>query len=421
MDLDGRQVVQALKLAGADERPPQRPSIERGTVKAIDLAARTITLTTGDRDRELAILDTTQVLGAQGRELAERFQAIKAGADVRFQAGERDGKAVLLAIAPGSGDSGREPGRSEGGQTDPPVSPDHKHVRPLTELGTEEYQGFAGGLYPEGKNERPAAHEAAGKKLAAEVRPLDSAGKPAADGKIVLLSIGMSNASQASSGFREALRAFEGRHPALVFVDGAQGGMTAEAIDEPDDGARGTQYWRVVDERLKQAGLAREQVQAVWIKQADAGPRQGFPGYAKKLQAEMKTIVQILHERFPNLKLCYLSSRTYGGYATTGLNPEPYAYESGFAVKWLIEEQLNDDPALNYDPAKGAVKAPWLSWGAYLWANGETKRADGFSYAATDFSSDGTHHSPAGSRKVGQLMLDFFRSDSTTRPWFARP
>ena len=259
------------------------------------------------------------------------------------------------------------------------------------------------------------------RKLAAQVQPLDAAGKPSPSGKIVLLSIGMSNASQASNGFRGVLNGFAEKNPALVFVDRAQGGMTAEVIDDPEDGSRGEQYWRVVDERLKQAGVTRAHVQATWIKQADAGPRQGFPEYAKKLQAEQKTIVQILHDRFPNAKLCYLSSRTYGGYATTGLNPEPYAYESGFGVKWLIEEQLNDDPELNYDPAKGPVKAPWLSWGAYLWANGATKRADGFSYDVSDFSSDGTHHSPAGSRKVGQLMLDFFKSDSTTKPWFVKP
>jgi hypothetical protein len=85
----------------------------------------------------------------------------------------------------------------------------------------------------------------------------------------------------------------------------------------------------------------------------------------------------------------------------------------------LIEKQIGGDPALNYDPKKGAVKAPWLSWGPYLWANGSTKRADGFSYEQGDFTpNDGTHLSASGVEKVGNLMLQFFKSDSTTRPWF---
>ena len=138
---------------------------------------------------------------------------------------------------------------------------------------------------------------------------------------------------------------------------------------------------------------------------ADAGPTQGFPRYAKTLQAELAQVVQAMHERFPNLKLVYLSSRTFAGYATTWLNPEPYAYESGFSVRLLIEQQLKGDPALNYDPAKGAVKAPWLSWGPYLWANGMTRRADGFCSEKDDFAGDGTHHAAAGVRKMGEQVL----------------
>ncbi len=95
--------------------------------------------------------------------------------------------------------------------------------------------------------------------------------------------------------------------------------------------------------------------------------------------------------------------------------------ESGFAVKWLIEDQLKGDPALNYDPAKGPVKAPWLSWGPYLWANGTTKRTGGLFYEESDFASDGTHPSPKGQRKVADLLLHFFKTDATAKPWFVRP
>ncbi len=297
---------------------------------------------------------------------------------------------------------------------------DTSRLKPLSELGAGEYQGFPGGLYPGGKNERPAGHEAAGLRLARQVRPLGADGKPSPDGKIVLLSVGMSNTSQAFTAFKKLADQDRDKNPHLVLVNGAQGGMTAFATQDPDDRRTGTRFWATVDERLKEAGVTRAQVQAVWIKQADAGPSSGFPQYARTLENELTRIVQVLARRFPNLKLTYLSSRTYGGYAKTRLNPEPYAYESGFSVKWLIEKQLQGDPALNYDPAKGRVTAPWLSWGPYLWANGSVKRADGFSYEEGDFAADGTHESPSGQRKVGHLLLDFFKHDPTTRPWFVK-
>jgi len=85
----------------------------------------------------------------------------------------------------------------------------------------------------------------------------------------------------------------------------------------------------------------------------------------------------------------------------------------------LIEEQLKGSLELNFDPRRARSRAPWLSWGPYLWANGATKRSDGFFYDEADFSkNDGTHHSAAGQNKVGGLLLDFFKTDSTTRAWF---
>src|SRR5262245_13460059 len=68
---------------------------------------------------------------------------------------------------------------------------------PLTQMtAKDKYKGEDGGLYGGGKNEPPAAHQAAAKKEAAKVTPLDAAGKPAKDGKVVLVSISMSNATQ---------------------------------------------------------------------------------------------------------------------------------------------------------------------------------------------------------------------------------
>ncbi|MBI1310166.1 hypothetical protein GC176_02575 [bacterium] len=374
---DGEQVLIGLKLVGEDsgradgqQTGPltERGEIRRGKIATLDVDQRVVTMTVDGNDEKFELTEDAIVLGATGGNLRERFSGIKAGADVFFKVALRGEKSVVVAFKPADSTPARP--------SLPKVESDN--LVPLTALGQKEYQGFEGGLYPGGTNERPAAHEAAGLALARTVQPLDLEGNAAADGSIVLLSVGMSNTAQISMGFNKALANERHRNPHVVFVNGAQGGMTAAAIQDPEDNGRGTQYWTVVDERLKAAGVTRAQVQVVWIKQADAGPTQGFPDYAQKLQEELTRIVQLLPQRFPNVKLVYLSSRTYGGFAETRLNPEPYAYESGFSVKWLIEEQLKGEPALNFDGAKGPVKAQWLSWGPYLWDNGVIPRADGY-------------------------------------------
>src|SRR5207244_6822737 len=138
-------------------------------------------------------------------------------------------KEVLVALKLGDG-----AGAGAGART--LIKVDSSKLKPLTELGTGEYQKFQGGLYPDGKNERPTAHEAAGLALAKQVQPFDADGKPSADGKIVLLSIGMSNTSQASQGFQKVLASAGDVNPRLLFVNGSVGGMTAAAIQDPEDG-----------------------------------------------------------------------------------------------------------------------------------------------------------------------------------------
>jgi hypothetical protein len=180
------------------------------------------------------------------------------------------------------------------------------------------------------------------------------------------------------------------------------------------------------------------QVQVVWLKQTDAtlnpgqlkmlgvkdyeSPlRQGFPRGTRTLQGELKTIVRTFPRFFPNVKMVFLSSRTYGGWALREGNREPFSYETGYAVKWLIEQQIHGDKELNYDSANGDVKAPWLSWGPYLWANGDVKRKDGFSFQLDDFrENDRMHHSPQGQKKIGMLLLGYFKSDPIARTWFVK-
>ncbi|MEW5983003.1 MAG: hypothetical protein AB1806_11630 [Acidobacteriota bacterium] len=282
---------------------------------------------------------------------------------------------------------------------------------PLTDLGARTYAGEAGGLYPTG-NARPGAHDATGQTLARQIGPVDTEGRPDPGGRYAFVSIGMSNTTQEFSVFKASADADPQKDPRLAIVDGAQGGMTAQAWSSP-----GCTCWSVLETRLRSAGLTNHQVAAAWVKLANSNPRGDFRREAELMRDQIGGVLRQLRVRFPHLRLAYLSSRTYGGYATTTLNPEPYAYESGFAVKWVIEQQLAGAGGLGLDE-NGAGDVPWLSWGPYLWADGLTPRSDGLIWTCADFADDGTHPSASGRRKVADLLLQFVRTDRTAREWY---
>lgn len=308
-------------------------------------------------------------------------------------------------------------------------------LRPLTELGTDTYHGFTGGLYPGGQNEMPATHATIGTTRANRIQPRDGEGRPnLSNGRYVLLSIGMSNTAQefctrgvptdcepwSFTGQAEDDARTDERF--LELVNGAKGGQVAETWDEPTD----ENYDRIRDRLLLPQGLSESQVQVAWIKVAHRSPTTSLPAAdadAFLLMERLGHTMRTLKQRYPNLQMVFLSSRVYGGYALGDRNPEPYAYESGFAVKWLIEAQMRQMETGEVDPRAGDLDyttvAPWLAWGPYLWANGETPRAaDGLTWLREDFEADGVHPSKLGETKVGEILLDFFKTSSFTRDWF---
>src|SRR2546423_161822 len=75
---------------------------------------------------------------------------------------------------------------------------------PLPDLATGNYHGYQGGLYPGGVNVPPSAYMKAGLSHAAQVVPLNANGQPdPVNGRIVLLSIGMSNTTQEYTRFKQ--------------------------------------------------------------------------------------------------------------------------------------------------------------------------------------------------------------------------
>src|SRR5436190_14552711 len=98
----------------------------------------------------------------------------------------------------------------------------------LPDLGWAVYKtNFIGGLYPNGANTRPAAHEAIGLQIAREqIQPPDANGLPATNGAIVLISSGMSNttqewASKGTNNFTARANRDPSRNPRVTMVDGA--------------------------------------------------------------------------------------------------------------------------------------------------------------------------------------------------------
>jgi len=284
------------------------------------------------------------------------------------------------------------------GQTSTPYTP-------LEDLGGGLYRGYQGGLYPGGSDAPPASYLSQGLAYSQNVQPLDQSGRPSAwRGRIAVLSIGMSNAELEFGAFQQLARS-AGINPHVALVNGAEAGQPAQVIRNAS-----AAYWQDVDSTLRSSGLTAAQVQVVWLKEAREFETLRFPADALALRSDLSAIVAILRSRFPNLEFVYVSSRSYAGYASTILNPEPYAYESGFAVKWLVEDRIG-----------GQLSGrPWIGWGPYLWTNGTKGRSDGLVWTCADVQSDGTHPTASGQAKIARLLLAALSSDPTSRPWFSR-
>ncbi len=306
---------------------------------------------------------------------------------------------------------------------------------PLIDLGGT-YRGFSGSLYS-GGNMSSASHTAAGAALARSITPLDVNGQPDPSGSYVLLSNGMSSATQewCTEFFADPCNSwsFVGQatsHPLvrksrLRIVNGAEGGQYAALWVNPTD----ANYDRVRDSALAPAGLSEKQVQAIWFKHATGGPTDSLPrasADAFLFERDLGRMLRAAKVRYPNLRLVFVTSRIYGGYTSSRLNPEPYAYEEGFSVKWLVEAQERQMAAGGtlVDPTAGDLNyadgtAPWVDWGPYLWANGTIPRSDGLVWPRNEFEPDGLHPSDAGEAKVAGFLLTHFLTAPTTRCWFA--
>jgi hypothetical protein len=353
-----------------------------------------------------------------------------------------------------SGKNTKSNTKSKEGAVPRPIVPnpaDWSALVPITDL-TGSYKGEDGGLYGGGRNEPPEALRRAHQKESAGIVPRDAKGNPSSEGKIGFITIGFSNPSIESEDFKRNADADTQKSPQVVIINGCIGGRSAvmwawdgaailpkaeqERLDQAMDivrmpkGNRAStgmekDTWPTLAKRIETAGLSPQQVQVAWLKHVEANPKPfgEFPAHARALEADITAILQIARHHYPNLRIVYLSSRTFGGWSgRESGSPEPYAYESGFGTRWVVQSQMAGKPELNFDPARGEVKAPLVLWGPYLWAQGNTPRKfDGLTWTTDDVRADQLHPSDAGCRKTTTLLLNFFKTNEGAARWFLRP
>lgn len=407
------RLLGVLWVVLAIARPAQAIVVEV-ELRRIDVENRVAVVFANGQERTLKVADDAKILDENGKQLRDGLAAkeLKAKAIATLQV-EPVGKVIQSLRLGGrnSSQNSNKPARLSIGKSS-------VGFKPLNEMTAEDrYQGEDGGLYGGGRNEAPEVLLAAAKKETVKIVPRDAQGNPAADGQIGLVSISMSNATQEFSKFKQLADADLQKSPSVTIVDCAQGGQTMARWADPQAAC-----WDEADRRLQSAGVAREQVQVVWVKLANAGPNGELKMHGQELARDTRIVLANLSQHFPNLRIAYLGSRIYGGYADGRLNPEPYAYESAFVVRWLILSQMKGgESGLNYDETRGKVQSPLLLWGPYFWSDGIIPRkSDGQVWERSDLAADGTHPSDSGRRKVAAQLLNFFKSDALAQTWFVK-
>lgn len=307
-------------------------------------------------------------------------------------------------------------------------------LTPLIDLAQGFYLGqFAGGLYS-GTNTMPAAHAAEGLARARLIVPRDVSGTITSTGRYVLLSIGMSNATQEFCHQNPNVATvncnpwtFAGQanadgavnHTTLALANGARGGMEATQWLYPTM----TEYSRIQSMVLAPQGLSEAQVQVVWVKLSNAlsptTPRLPDPqADAYVFEARLGQIMRALKVRYPNLQMVLISSRIYGGFGYA----ESQSYEVGYAIQFLMQAQMRQMATGQIDPIAGDLNyttvAPWVAWSSYLWADGLHPNSEGLLWDPLDFEGDWVHPSQLGETKVGSKLLEFFKTAPYTACWF---
>lgn len=221
-------------------------------------------------------------------------------------------------------------------------------------------------------------------------------------------------------------------NPLVRFADCAdEGGKISQWASDYPSGP----LWTDCAAELTGSELARAQIQGVTIEPVAGSPngnpltmsslthtpcKAGDEGIAAcYAEQQLGIVLRDLKVQYPNLKIAYVYSRAYGGWGSAHEpNREPFSYEFGFSIQFLMLAQIrqadNGQPA---DSEAGDLSygvAPVLSWGGYQWASGNTPNSEGVAWPITDFAPDLVHYSTTGYPNSANTMIDFFLGTDIT-------
>ncbi|MBK7311025.1 MAG: T9SS type A sorting domain-containing protein [Sphingobacteriaceae bacterium] len=289
---------------------------------------------------------------------------------------------------------------------------------PIENLGTSTYMTYQGGQYPGGSNTRPALQLTRALNQVNAIMPLNSSGAiDQTNGKIVMIGIGASNPRTEFTAFKQYCDTFQCLNSKLKIINTCKGGTGIQKMVDPNDTC-----WEQAIDTLLSHSVTNLQVQVAWIEQEHTGNNNtSFPGAPQQLVTNFKDLLEVVLQKYPNIKIAYINSRAYSGYADNSTGPglwAPRDYYNSWAVKWVIENQITNATGFDYTGSNPSI--PFVDWATNSWANGNIPKLDGFFWdCVNDFGpGDGLHLSTLGEKKVGQRLFNYFSKDTTAKVWF---
>jgi len=254
-------------------------------------------------------------------------------------------------------------------------------LTPFLDLQTGTYMGYQAGLYPGGTNTLTGPHLKSGKTIAKGIKPLDGDGNVNfGDGVVLVAGFGPSVPGHIYNKFVEHVRTPSEKYDMNPCMDAINLCVGGKDISYPTSDSLYVAYWEGLVQNVYDVGYTPQQVQIGWMYFNAKGLTEppAFPGKSLEMEELYIQFINKAKEYFPNLKIMYMSSRHWGGFADTTITEyyslaEPASYQNSWSVKWTVEAQINGtEPRLQYKGA--APKAPYILWGPNFWCDGELKR-----------------------------------------------